>query len=145
MKAHIRAAGDPSVGIPSRYIIVATDLDGFDAYEEQRDDVRESLESCFSAIWDEAATVQFQDELDEAAAELNAMLDDIDKVWLILPETPEDDGTPTGRYFATLHNIVEYDKHDDSLIPGDRIFETQLFESEEAAEEFVEKSEYPGT
>ena len=43
MEAHVRAAGDPSVGISATYIVLDTGLVDFSHYDEAREDARESL------------------------------------------------------------------------------------------------------
>ena len=32
-----------------------------------------------------------------------------EKIWVVRPEAPFDDDRPTGRYFCTLHKVVEFD------------------------------------
>lgn len=56
--------------------------------------------------------------------------------WIIRAEVPEDDGTDTGRYFATLHEIVDYDHFGEPICHHEQTGESVLLENEEEVDKF---------
>ena len=67
-----------------------------------------------------------------------------EKIWVVKPEAPFDDDTPTGRYFGTLHKVIDFNFDGSAIWSGD-ILDSKEFTGINEAENFIAGSEHPGT
>ena len=67
-----------------------------------------------------------------------------DLFWQIWPEVPENDGTPTGGYFATQYRVVGEDIGGTPELSEEPIGYSVFLKSREAAEVFLSNANPPG-